>query len=59
MKLMAFFRIAGKTGRWAIKYFPFVTNNKLNPWFKQREMPAPPANSFGEWYKKNRKSNEQ
>jgi L-lactate dehydrogenase complex protein LldF len=50
------YRIAGATGRWFMKYLPFVVNNKLNPWYKQREMPKPPEQSFGEWFKKNRKS---
>jgi L-lactate dehydrogenase complex protein LldF len=29
-------------------------NNKLNPWFKQREMPEAPKESFRDWYKKNK-----
>ncbi|MDB5249740.1 MAG: iron-sulfur cluster-binding protein [Segetibacter sp.] len=49
------YHIAGKAGRWMMKNIPFVVSNKMNPWFKQREMPEPPANSFTEWYKKNRK----
>ena len=62
MKGMAFtlarpgiYKVAGKAGRWVIKQMPFLVNNKLNAWYKQREMPAPPKQSFGEWYKKNRK----
>jgi len=58
MKLMAetlsspgLYRAAGKAGRWALKHVPFAVNNKLNPWFKQRDMPTPPELSFGEWYK--------
>jgi len=31
-------------------------NNRLNPWYKQREMPAPPKQSFSQWYEKNKKS---
>jgi L-lactate dehydrogenase complex protein LldF len=34
---------------------PGMVNNKYNPWYTQREMPNPPDESFGEWYKKNRK----
>jgi L-lactate dehydrogenase complex protein LldF len=49
------YRIAGKMGRLVMKYAPFAVNNGLNPWYKQRDMPAPPKESFGEWYKKNRK----
>lgn len=62
MKLMAFvlsnprvFNFGGKAGRWVMRYFPFLVNNKLNPWYKNRDMPAPPKQSFTEWYKKNRK----
>ncbi|MBN8861309.1 MAG: lactate utilization protein [Sphingobacteriales bacterium] len=50
-----FYQFAGKAGRWAMKAAPFIINNKLNPWYKQRDMPSPPKESFGEWYKKNRK----
>ena len=32
---------------------PFVVNNKLNPWYKQRDMPEGPKESFSEWYLKN------
>jgi L-lactate dehydrogenase complex protein LldF len=50
----AVFNFAGKAGRWALKHMPFVVNNGFNPWFKQRDMPDPPKESFAEWYKKNR-----
>lgn len=49
------YQFAGKAGRWVMNKMPFIVNNKLNPWYKQREMPEPPKQSFGEWYKKNRK----
>jgi L-lactate dehydrogenase complex protein LldF len=52
----AVYKISGSVGRWILKYFPFVVNNKFNPWYKQREMPAPPAQSFNQWYRNNRKS---
>lgn len=62
MKLMAFtlsspaaYHTGGKAGRWVLKHAPFAVNNKLNPWFKQRDMPEPPEQSFGEWYQQNRK----
>jgi L-lactate dehydrogenase complex protein LldF len=58
MKLMATtlasptkFRLAGKMGRFTLKYAPFTVNNSLNPWYKGREMPVPPKQSFSEWYK--------
>ena len=60
MKLMnitlsspSMYRLAGKIGRWFIKHAPFTLNNRFNLWYKNREMPEPPKDSFGEWYKKN------
>jgi L-lactate dehydrogenase complex protein LldF len=49
------FKTAGKLGRKLLKYAPFLVNNRFNPWYKQREMPSPPKQSFTEWYEKNRK----
>lgn len=48
------FKMGGSIGRWFIKNLPFVAKNKLNPWYKQREMPEAPKTSFNEWYRKNR-----
>lgn len=60
MKAMAFtlsspvvYQTAGKAGRWMLNHAPFAVNNKFNPWFKQRDMPGGPKESFGEWYAKN------
>lgn len=47
------YRTAGKAGRWVMKNTPFMVNNKLNVWYKQRDMPEPPKQSFSEWYNKN------
>ncbi|MBC8109586.1 MAG: lactate utilization protein [Verrucomicrobia bacterium] len=47
------YRFAGKAGRLVMKIAPFVVSNGLNPWYKQREMPAVPKESFREWYLKN------
>lgn len=65
MKLMATtlslptaYKSAGKIGRFVMNYAPFSMNNKLNPWFKNREMPLPPTRSFNEWYKANRGNDE-
>lgn len=41
---------AGRAGRWFMHKVPFVVNNKLNPWYKQRDMPEGPEESFTEWY---------
>ena len=48
------YHTAGKTGRWFLLHVPFAVNNGLNAWYRQREMPEPPKQSFGEWYKKNK-----
>ena len=47
------FSTAGKAGRWFLHNIPFVVNNKFNPWYKQRDMPEGPKESFSDWYKKN------
>jgi L-lactate dehydrogenase complex protein LldF len=61
MKLMArvlssssLYHASGRILRWMLKHAPFLVNNKMNAWYKQREMPKAPDNSFGAWYKKNR-----
>jgi L-lactate dehydrogenase complex protein LldF len=62
MKGMAFllshprlFRIAGRVGRSVMRAFPGLTNNKkINVWYKQREMPEAPAQSFRDWFKENK-----
>lgn len=41
-------------GRLVMRFAPFIVNNSFNPWFKQREMPEAPKESFQSWYK-NRK----
>ena len=63
MKLMAnvlanptIYRVAGKSGRFMMRLLPGLANNKaMNPWAKQRDMPAPPKESFRDWYLKNKK----
>ena len=49
------YRLLGSIGRKTIKWFPFLVNNKLNPWYKQRDMPEAPKESFRDWYKKQQK----
>lgn len=49
------YKLAGKTGRWLMRNAPFALNNGLNPWYKQRNMPEAPDQSFSEWYQKNKK----
>jgi len=49
------YHTAGKAGRFFMLNAPFTVNNRLNPWWKGRDMPDVPKESFGQWYKKNRK----
>ncbi|MFZ6010632.1 MAG: lactate utilization protein B [Bacteroidota bacterium] len=49
------YRVTGNVARWMLRHLPFLINHKFNPWFKQREMPEPAAQSFRTWYKQNRK----
>lgn len=63
MKGMAFvlgkpglYRFAGKMARKVLRLFPgLAKTKKMNPWYKQREMPDAPKQSFREWYLKNKK----
>lgn len=50
------YKMVGSMGRWLLKHVPSLVNNRFNPWFKQREMPATPAQSFREWHRQNRKN---
>jgi L-lactate dehydrogenase complex protein LldF len=62
MKTMAFvlskpkvYRFAGKTARFFLRTVPFLfESKKLNPWYKNRELPKAPKQSFTEWYKQNK-----
>lgn len=49
------YKAVGKIGRWMLRNLPFLVKNKLNPWYKQREMPEAPKQSFKEWYINNKK----
>ncbi|WP_129714092.1 lactate utilization protein B [Pedobacter sp. SYP-B3415] len=51
----ALLNFAGKSLRFALRYAPLAINNPLNPWYRQRDMPAAPAETFAAWYHKNRK----
>lgn len=60
MKLMAavlsrpaLFALGGRAGRWLMRQFPALVNHRRNPWYRHREMPQPPRESFREWYKNN------
>lgn len=45
------FKSMGGLGRWLMRRFPSIISNNMNPWFRQREMPTPPRQSFQAWYK--------
>jgi L-lactate dehydrogenase complex protein LldF len=49
------YRLVGKIGRQTLRFAPFLVNNGFNPWYKQRDMPEAPKESFRDWYVKNRK----
>jgi L-lactate dehydrogenase complex protein LldF len=44
------YRLAGRVGRGTLRFAPVVAANGLNPWYAQRDMPAPPVQSFRDWY---------
>jgi len=48
------FTTVAKAGKWFMHNVPFVLNNKFNPWYKQRDMPDGPKESFSEWFTKNK-----
>ncbi|MCW3110222.1 MAG: lactate utilization protein [Segetibacter sp.] len=50
----ALYKFTGRLGRRVMRWFPWIVNNKLNAWYKQREMPLAPKQSFTQWYKNNR-----
>ena len=50
------YKLSGSIGRKLMNLLPGLVGNKMNPWYKQREMPTPPKQSFNEWFKQNRKN---
>ena len=44
------YRMAGSVGRGVLRFTPILIENGLNPWYTQREMPAPPTETFRDWY---------
>lgn len=51
------YKQAGRVARFLLRWLPRVAiYNGFNVWGKQRELPPPPAESFHEWYQKNRES---
>ncbi len=51
------YRLAGHIGRAVLRTLPKgLINSRLNPWARQRDTPLAPAQSFRDWYLKNRKA---
>lgn len=51
------FGIVGKVARSALRFSPrFLIYNPMNAWGRDRELPAPPTESFHDWWRKNRQS---
>ena len=52
----ALYRLFGNMARWFMRVFPFILKSKkLNPWYRQRELPTAPKQSFQQWYKTNKR----
>jgi L-lactate dehydrogenase complex protein LldF len=50
------YNLMGSLARWAVRHLPHaLLYMPLNAWGKGRELPAPPKQSFKQWYKKNHK----
>jgi len=52
----ALYRMAGRLGRGVLKTMPWLAEHRWNPWSKARALPEPPAESFRDWYLRNRRS---
>jgi L-lactate dehydrogenase complex protein LldF len=49
------YRVAGRVGRWMMRYLPWMVNHRWNLWSRQRELPVAPARSFRDWFKARRR----
>ena len=57
LKKSARYQRVGKLARWALRRLPrWMIYHRMNEWGKGRELPAPPQESFKEWYTKNNSS---
>jgi L-lactate dehydrogenase complex protein LldF len=51
------YRAATEAGETALKVLPhFAIYNRLNAWGRHRDLPSPPAQTFHQWYARNRGS---
>ncbi len=62
MKLMAavlarpkLYKKAGGIARFFLRSLPGIAQHRFNPWYKGRELPEAPKQSFQEWYQQHRK----
>jgi L-lactate dehydrogenase complex protein LldF len=54
------YNLMGSLARWAVRYLPDkLLYLPVNAWGQGRELPAPPKQSFKQWYKNNRKETKQ
>lgn len=53
----AVFRSSGRAARWFLRNLPSMFDHRANVWARNREMPSAPAESFRDWYIKNRGKN--
>jgi L-lactate dehydrogenase complex protein LldF len=49
------YRAAGRWARRMLRVLPrALVSSRFNVWARQRELPDPPGESFGEWYRRTR-----
>ncbi len=49
------YALVGRIARFSLRHLPrWATINRFNTWSIARELPAPPSESFSQWYAKNR-----
>ncbi|GBR54772.1 lactate utilization protein B [Gluconobacter sphaericus] len=54
------YRASLPLGRSALRHLPhFMLYNKLNTWGRKRDIPETPKQTFNEWYRKNRKQQDE
>jgi L-lactate dehydrogenase complex protein LldF len=46
------YAFVGKIARAVMRFAPAIVNNKRNPWYRQREMPVAPRQTFSQWFEK-------
>jgi L-lactate dehydrogenase complex protein LldF len=50
------YAVSGRVARLLLRFSPrWLIYNRFNPWGRQRELPAPPQQSFRDWYRHKQK----